>query len=133
MTMKSAGLARVWAWGRTLRGCDTAVWHLDRLAVAAECRGYRGLKLYQDQSSALSVPMLLFFVRGRRENVWMPATARAVPGGEWAYFDVSRDPWLWFAWCRDAVTAADQVAALMDHLMFPDTFPDVREERRAQV
>ncbi|WP_141578459.1 hypothetical protein [Actinomadura sp. WMMA1423] len=127
ITIKNAGLVRFGAWWRTSRGLDTAVRHLDRLAAAAERRGYRGLKLYPGRSSALPVPTLLFFVRGRKEDVWMLATARAVPDGGWAYFDVSRDPWFRFAGCRDAATAADSVAALMNHRMYPGTFPDPHE------
>lgn len=123
--IESSGLARVGAWWRTLRRCDTAVRHLDLLAVAAERRGYRGVRLYRDRSSALPIPALLFFARGPQEDVWVLATAKAVPGGGWAYFDASRDPWFQFAGCRDAVAAADRVAALMDHRMYPATFPEV--------
>ncbi|MBO2459251.1 hypothetical protein [Actinomadura violacea] len=111
-----------------MRAPDMAVRHLERLALASERRGYRGVKLYPDRSSALPIPTLLFFARGPQEDVWILATAKAVPGGGWAYFDVSRDPWFRFAGCRDAVAAADRVAALMQHEMYPETFPDVRKE-----
>ncbi|NYE11082.1 hypothetical protein [Actinomadura citrea] len=33
-----------------------------------------------------------------------------------------------FAGCRDAAEAADRVAALMNHRMYPGTFPDLHEE-----
>ncbi|MDL4772005.1 hypothetical protein [Actinomadura xylanilytica] len=88
------------SWWRTLRGRDTAARHLDRLALASERRGYRGVKLYPDRSTAVYFPMLLFTVWGPKEDVGVLAMARAVPGG-WAYFDAFADPWFPFAPCRD--------------------------------
>ncbi|MWA04557.1 hypothetical protein F8568_030090 [Actinomadura sp. LD22] len=103
---------------RTRRRSETAVRHLEALAVALEPDGWRFVRLYRREEFPLPVPLLWVYVR----DVGLAVRARAVRGGGWVYGEAQRGRGEVLAPCSDVDAAAEAVAGRLKRRMFPGTW-----------
>ncbi|TDB85144.1 hypothetical protein E1264_22155 [Actinomadura sp. KC216] len=107
---------------RTRLGRATAIHHLDLLAATITPMGYRCIKLYQADEFPTHPPVLWVFAFGPDRHVRVAVHVRAVPGGDWAYYEAGRGRYGYLCPCGDPKQVADQVDGLLRHRMFPSTW-----------
>ncbi|WP_141584635.1 hypothetical protein [Actinomadura sp. WMMA1423] len=115
----SAKLERCVLWWRMCRGRAAVVRHLDLLAVALRLKGYRSVRLYRHEEFPVPLPLLWVFACGPEEHAGMVVGVRSSPGGNRGYYEAGRGRAGYLAACGDAEFAADQIDALLRHMMFP--------------
>ncbi|TMQ97831.1 hypothetical protein ETD83_19770 [Actinomadura soli] len=107
---------------RTRLGRATAVRHLDLLAAAVVSKGYRCVKLYQEDEFPTWQPLLWVFAFSPDNHVKVAVVVRATPGGTWGYYEAARGRHGYLSPCGDTKHATEQVDALLRHRMFPATW-----------
>ncbi|TDC39705.1 hypothetical protein E1281_38600 [Actinomadura sp. KC345] len=112
-------------------GDETAVQHLELLAVALRPLGYRCVELHDKDQYGFPMPLLWVYARGRAEDVGTVVSVRAMVGGAWGYFEAGRGRGCFLSQCDDVESAAERVDLLLKYRMFPNTeWPDrFRSER----
>jgi hypothetical protein len=124
MMIENSGLVRrvqgcaLWAW--TWYRSERAMMHLGCLALAVERRGLHRVELYPDVVTPF--PVLVVSTSRMVCDVAVLAVAKATPHG-WGFFDAMAAPWRFIGPCRDAVGAAERVAATLADPLTPSPQP----------
>lgn len=105
---------------RTLGGGhDAAVRRLEVLRVALGPLGWRCVGLYDRREFRFPVPLPWVYACGVTQDVGAAVTVRALPGGEWGYFEAG-DRRSGFVWpCGEAEAAASALDLILKHRMSP--------------
>lgn len=107
---------------RTRLGRASAIGHLELLAGAVTCKGYRCVKLYQADDLPARPPLLWVLAFSPVDHVRLTVSVRATPGGTWGYYEAGRGRHGYLSPCGDTPRAAEQVDAILRHRMFPSTW-----------
>ncbi|TYK47098.1 hypothetical protein [Actinomadura decatromicini] len=105
---------------RTLLDDDTAVRNLELLAVALKPKGWRCVPLYEKEEFGFPVPLLWVYASGAADDIGAVVTARATPGGTWAYYEAGKGRAGYLSPCGDTKSAAHRLDRLLKFRMFPN-------------
>lgn len=105
---------------RTRVGHNTALRHLDNLAIALAPAGWRCVPLYRRDEYPISLPVLRVYAPGAEDvEIWIHV--RAEPQGRWGYYEAYRgrgeSGCLYH--CGDAKGAAEKVGEHLRERMHP--------------